>query len=291
MFESYLLEHNHRQGKGGKWTETLNRIRIGKHTEDDINILRSRMTKEDFLNHDSEHVMYKNKTVASHNNKMLASLESEEIVLPAIKPKVKGHTYKINPDTDNIDDTNFKNKLKVKTGARVNLNFNIRTIDELVNGSSGKIIDFVKNRRGNVDAIIILFDQATTGELQRKKHKNLLCSKKHGTGTPILRHKLEYQGKSARGFGESCMVSVTQFPMTLSWASTSHKMQVRLTYSYVHLLFACIFTQYPNIYIGKDSQTWLKVGHSLGTWISRWHGLCDAWTVCKIRRYIHQRRS
>ena len=128
---------------------------------------------------------------------------------------------------------NFKNKLKVKTGARICLNFNIRTIDELVNGSSGKIIDFVKNRRGNVDAIIILFDQETTGELQRKKHKHMLCSKKHGTGTPILRHKLEYQGKSARGFGESCLVSVTQFPMSLSWASTSHKMQVKI--------FLCLF--------------------------------------------------
>ena len=227
MFESYLLEHNHRQGKGGKWTETLNRIRIGAHTEDDIKILKQRMTKERFLDHNAEHVMYKNKAVKIHNDMMLASLKSEEIVIPAIKAKVKGHIYKINPDTDNIDDTNFKNKLKLKIGARICLNFNIRTIDELVNGSSGKVVDFVKNRRGNVDAIIIQFDQETTGELQRTKHKNLLCSKKHGTATPILRHKLEYQGKSARGFGESCLVSVTQFPMSLSWASTSHKMQVK----------------------------------------------------------------
>ena len=287
MFESYLLEHNHRQGMGGKWTETLNRIRIGAHTEDDINILKQRMTKEEFLNHDAEHVMYKNKTVKIHNDKMLASLKSEEIALPAIKPKVKGHTYKINPDTDNIDDTNFKNILKLKTGARINLNFNIRTIDELVNGSSGIIVDFVKNRRGNVDAIIILFDQATTGELQRKKHKHLLCSKKHGTGTPILRHKLEYQGKSARGFGESCMVSVTQFPMTLSWASTSHKMQVKY---YFYIYCFCIFLINFNIYIfsiGKDCESWFKVSHSLGIWISRWHGLCDAWPMCKIRRHIH----
>ena len=235
LFESYLLKHNHRQGNGAKWTETLNRIRLGTHTEDDVNILRSRMTKEEHLDHDSEHVMYKNKAVTIHNNKMLDSLDSEEIVLLAIKPKVKGHTYKINPDTDNIDDTNFKNKLKVKTGARICLNFNIRTIDELVNGSSGKIIDFVKNRRGNVDAIIILFDQETTGELQRKKHKHMLCPKKHGTGTPILRHKLEYQGKSARGFGESCIASVTQFPMTLSWASTSHKMQVKKLFVHIFL--------------------------------------------------------
>ena len=226
LFKSYLLEHNHRQGSGGKWAETLNRIRKGTFTDEDIGILKQRVSKGDFLDHDSEHVMFKNKTVTIHNNKMLASLSTEEVVIPAIKAKVRGHTYKINPETDNIDNTNFKNKLKVKIGARVCLNFNINTVDELVNGSSGKIVDIVKNKRGLVEAIIIKCDQLTSGKEQRKKHKQMLNPEKHGDGTPILRHKLEYQATSSRGFQQTLRVSVTQFPMALSWASTAHKMQV-----------------------------------------------------------------
>ena len=57
----------------------------------------------------------------------------------------------------------------------------------------------------------------------------MLNPKKHENGTPILRHKLEYQATSRRGFQQTLRVSVTQFPMALSWASTSHKMQVNNT--------------------------------------------------------------
>ena len=49
IFKSYLLEHNHRQGIGGKWTGSLNRFRKGNFTKDDLKILEQRITKEEFL--------------------------------------------------------------------------------------------------------------------------------------------------------------------------------------------------------------------------------------------------
>ena len=192
--------------------------------------MEQRVSKEDFLDHNSEHVAFKNKTVTAHNAKMLTSLTTEEVAIPAIKAKVKGHTYKIDPDTNNIDNTNFKNLLKIKIGARVCIIFNINTVDELVNGTSGTIMDIVKNRRGLVEAVIIKCDQLSSGKEQRKKHKHMLKPEKHENGIPILRHKLEYQATSRRGFQQTLRVSVTQFPLTLSWASTAHKMQVNLPF-------------------------------------------------------------
>ena len=37
--ESVTLKHNHRQGEGSAWTESLDRIWIGKHTEEDSELL------------------------------------------------------------------------------------------------------------------------------------------------------------------------------------------------------------------------------------------------------------
>ena len=228
LFESFLLEHNHRQGEGGKWTESLNRFRIGTFTEDDLNILKGRVTKDEFLDSNAEHVMFKNKTVTDHNNKMLQSLKSPEVVLPAFKFPIKGYRYKVNPDTNNIDSTNFKDVLVLKTGARICVTFNIGTVDGLVNGTSGTVIDFIRNKKENVDAIIIDFDQPKFGEYQRKKYKYYLNPKKHGNGTPILRHELKYQA-SAKGFKTTVEPKILQFPMCLSWASTAHKMQVNFS--------------------------------------------------------------
>ena len=41
-FKVVELRHNHRQGEDGEYADILNRIRFGKHTEKDIELLRSR---------------------------------------------------------------------------------------------------------------------------------------------------------------------------------------------------------------------------------------------------------
>ena len=40
--ESVSLKHNHRQGDDRSWSETLNRIRTGEQSEEDISLLKSR---------------------------------------------------------------------------------------------------------------------------------------------------------------------------------------------------------------------------------------------------------
>ena len=45
MFSSVLLEINHRQGNDKTYADLLNRLRIGKETEEDIELLSSRIRK------------------------------------------------------------------------------------------------------------------------------------------------------------------------------------------------------------------------------------------------------
>ena len=40
------LEINHRQGKDKEYADLLNRVRVGKHTKDDIDILNKRARKK-----------------------------------------------------------------------------------------------------------------------------------------------------------------------------------------------------------------------------------------------------
>ena len=70
------------QGDGSKWTETLNRLRKGKQTNDDIELLKTRcITKlsKDYP-HDACHQFYTNKEVNEHNclnlNRIKATLYS-----------------------------------------------------------------------------------------------------------------------------------------------------------------------------------------------------------------------
>ena len=226
-FEPFLLVHNHRQGEGGKWTEALNRFRVGTFTDDDLDIIRGRITEKEFLDHEAEHVMFKNEDVKNHNDKMLKSIKSPEVIIPAFKYSIKGYKYFIHPKTNIIDSSSLRDMLAVKIGARISLTKNIATLDELVNGSSGTILDIVQNKKGNVDAIIVELDQATAGEQYRNKYRYYLDAKKHANGTPIVRYEYKYIRNSMKGFRTTVEPKVSQFPMCLCWACTAHKMQVK----------------------------------------------------------------
>ena len=224
-FEPFELTHNHRQGEGSSWVNTLNRIREGKHTEEDMEILKSRITKDKILDHDSTHVMYTNREVKAHNTAMLQKLDGEEVVLKAIKTPNKN--VKICPKTGNIDTTQFQDVLTLKIGARVTVTFNVNTVDEIVNGATGKVLGFEKNKSGEVLAVVLKFDQDSTGAQQREDNKLISEKYKEQHGTPIFRQSFDYQKKSKRGKSTTFMANVNQFPLNLAYACTSHKMQVR----------------------------------------------------------------
>ena len=222
MFETHELVHNHRQGEAKIWAETLNRIRTGDLTHEDVALLKTRITPEKQLDQNAFHVMYTNKEVATYNRKALALVKGKEIEIKAIRGK---NSY-IDKDKGTVDSTNFVDRLKLKLGSRVKLVFNVNTMDGLVNGAFGNVVGVERNPQGEIYAIIIQFDQKEVGQEQRQSKKHLSEKYKAQCGTPIFKHTLEYFKSSKSGRQSAARGKVIQFPIGLANASTSHNTQV-----------------------------------------------------------------
>ena len=233
--ESVLLETNFRQGEGA-FTELLNRIRVGEHTDEDIATLEKRpsslLSKQQY--NDAIHLFYTNLEVNGHNESMLNLLEGilETIAASLLIPK----GYKTKNVNGLIDNTQFAEKLKLKKNARVMIIANVNIKDSIVNGSLGTVIDFVKtvsvdddgNEKEDIKSIIVVFDDPESGVDQMAKHQHDADIRKHKEvrGVPIFRSNLTYQvpyKKSYKTHGSMCQVK--QFPLKAAWASTGHKVQ------------------------------------------------------------------
>ena len=226
-FEPFVLRENHRQGNGSIWANHLNDMRVGKVTEEALELLQTRVTDEPFLEEDAMHVFYTNKEVTEHNFEMLDRLPGVEDIIAAQFIHPDYWTPDIKKKDGTVDTTNFVAGLYVKVRARVSMVFNISLVDGLVNGALGTVVGIEKCGKDEVTSIIVAFDCPETGERQRERYPML--SKKYAdkNGTPIMRHDFEYPIKSKSGKPFGAKARVIQFPLRLSWASTAHKMQVR----------------------------------------------------------------
>ena len=220
LFEPFELVHNHRQGDGSNWVDTLNRIRKNEFTEEDTKVLESRIIPEESLDRNAFHITYTNEMVSRYNKKALNEIDSQSIVFTATK--IPSKNYKIDKKKGTIDRTAFVDRLELKIGARVKLIFNVNTIDELVNGSFGTVIAFERrDTSSEIYAIIVKFDQESVGRKHRQDNK--LLSDKYATqcGTPIFKKTFEYLRP-----GLSRRAKVIQFPLNLAHSSTAHSAQV-----------------------------------------------------------------
>ena len=113
-----------------QWNETLNRIRVGEQTKEDIDILKSRYTHLfDRENWDGAvHAFFSNDEVQAHNTKVLNKLSGKLFTLEAELPKGKKPPM---TSYGTIASTNFMVKLVLKKGAPVMLIHNIDISDGL----------------------------------------------------------------------------------------------------------------------------------------------------------------
>ena len=227
------LKTNFRQGEGNPWTELLNRVRIGKPTEEDINLLKSR--KPTLLNKEQKqkaaHLYFKNKDVMSYNRSMLRTISKELYEIQAKLNVPKGSNYKpmIDKDKGTIGRSNFSDVLQIKMGARVMLIYNVNIPDLLVNGSLGTVVGIELSRNGNVECIVVAFDHPKAGLEQINEHRHVADKYKDQRGCPIYQQTVEELISSRKGLNSGkthgCSYKITQFPLRLAWGSTAHKVQ------------------------------------------------------------------
>ena len=227
-----VLKTNFRQGNGNPWTELLNRVRKGEATSEDIQVLKSRkpslLSQEEY--DDATHVFFKNKDVYAHNLKMLRKLKTNmhEIRAKFNIPKGSNFTPPVN-EWDIVGESNFSDNLQLKVGSRVMMVFNISINDLLVNGALGTVVGFEFSSSSSVEAIIVTFDNPEAGRQQRRDSP---YAEKYSdqNGVPIYKHTIEEplpHGKRNRSKGKvhGSTYKITQFPLRLAFASTTHKVQ------------------------------------------------------------------
>ena len=86
MFRVINLEINHRQGKDKEYADILNRIRVGKMTEEDVMKIKTRerpIGHQDLKNADL-YIVPTRKACSKYNAEYIKSIEGKEIVLKAI---------------------------------------------------------------------------------------------------------------------------------------------------------------------------------------------------------------
>ena len=218
------LKQNFRVGKS-PWNETLNRIRFGEQTEEDLKLLKSRYTSNFNRENwdDAIHAFFRNEDVQNHNIKMLNKMPGTLVTLKAEKPK---GISKTSTKLGKIDTTQFANKLELKKGAKVMMIHNVDIADGLVNGVTGKVLDFAYrtvNGKPEVNSVIVKFDDEKIGEQLRKELPNFHPDVKKRNGVPVFKTKFAYKSErhgSQRKTGKDQWLR--QYPLSLAFASTGN---------------------------------------------------------------------
>ena len=103
-------------------------------------------------------------------------------------------------------------------GARVMLTINIDVSDGLVNGARGQFVHIVTNSNNDVTTVLVRFDNEQVGA---KACRNSQYHAMYPGAVPVNTVEVVFLVKDRRG----AEVTRLQFPLTLSWATTIHKVQ------------------------------------------------------------------
>jgi hypothetical protein len=171
------------------------------------------------------HVYPKRVNVAALNEQKLGALNTDQVIITAkcIHPFKPNYNPPVDSQTGQIGTSPFLKHLKLKVGCQVMLTYNINTIDGLTNGTTGKVLAFVRNQSG-VHSVIVDFLEDDVGDSYRQEHTDIVQLYPGKNVVAIERIRFDFSlGKSTKQSGTK--VKIIQFPLTLSWALTVHKCQ------------------------------------------------------------------
>ena len=226
-FDIVLLRKNHRQGEDRQYADILNRLRIGLVTEEDTELLETRVkaVNDQDIPREALVVLCTNVEVNKVNEDRLNSIEEPEYIIEAI---FKTSTQKqCKPRVDRsgaIYGTPLQKTLKLKVGAKVMLTYNIDTCDSLTNGAFGEVLGYNFVKETEIKEVYVHFYDKDCGKERRKNYVDLQKKYPGKNVTPITLIEFRYS-TSKKGYNSSSTTTAIQFPLKLAFAATAHKVQ------------------------------------------------------------------
>ena len=210
------------------FSELLSRVRVGKPNDNDLNMLCMRAIEKTDENypHNAIHIYAENAPVDEHNRCRLQLLDRQAVTLIAHDecPDKTCSKEEINEavkikrcsDTGGLD-----YRIKVKEGARVMLTTNLDNEDRLINGQIGTVIKIkFDDMCSKPQVLYIKFDDSKAGQERIRCHDFYAAT---NNVVSIVRIMAKFKIKENRV--SSPEIKRIQFPVTLAWACTIHKVQ------------------------------------------------------------------
>ncbi len=228
LFTVISLVENHRQQKDADYANILNRIRVaekGQMTEEDLTALQVSVRPEGHADLRGALVIGSTHAVVNkHNDLCLKELKTPLVTIEAVNShnNIPNYMPKIDPKKRTIGDTHLLQTFQVKVGSRVMLTANLDVHDCLSNGSIGTLEGMTGNN-GEVHVMMVRFDNRDSGREMQRLHPTL--AKLFPGCTPIMKQVFKYSTSKNSKSAKSKAATAQQFPLILSFASTTHKIQ------------------------------------------------------------------
>jgi endonuclease/exonuclease/phosphatase (EEP) superfamily protein YafD len=229
-FQMFELSEIMRQKEDKDFAEILNRIREGKHTEADIEILKERILKLSPQHPDypinSTHLFGTNMAVDQHNHDIFHKSTNEkveikaiDIVLGDLSDELKEKVKKQIPN-DPSKTMGLYSVCSILKDAKYDLTTNVSVVDGMTNGAECVIkkVDYRLPGSSRPSIIWVSFQEEHIGNNYRKEYAHLYNKSIERHWIPILEVTRQFRKHQMQ-------VLRRQFPLRPSAAKTIHRCQ------------------------------------------------------------------
>ena len=222
-FKLFELTEVMRQKDDQSFAKLLNRLREGKQTEEDNNVLCTRIINSNSSDYPttSTHMMYQNTPVMQHNDNVYnhattpkMTQTAADIVVGDIPNSAKQKILAKSPSKPG-DAMGLGKVVKTAVGLRNELTVNLDVEDGLTNGAPCTTMHIEQG------VIWVKFDEDSIGSKARAENLQLYGTTVDRTWVPIKPIRREF----AAGKYRNAKINRLQYPLQLAAAKTIHKCQ------------------------------------------------------------------